>query len=276
MNLKYGFYDFDDNILHLDTMITMEFFDGNGWSPIQLSTTAYALYRSSPNYRIPQLDGTPDYNRAYENFKDIEGKTNTFFEDCVQALNTGTLAPSFNSFKECIMNGYYMYIITARGHEPGTIRRVVEYIVYNYLTSDERDIMKQNIMRFKNIYNTGLEDCVIREYLDNCEYIGVSSRSFINSIKPHEITEPYDISKTEIGKDIVIKRFIEKCIANRDKAGDKIKSISIGFSDDDKRNITKITETFTLAKMTYPDVNFVIYDTSRNSDGSTNYKKIIF
>jgi hypothetical protein len=276
MELKYSFFDFDDNILHLDTKITLEYYNGTEWTPVQLSTTAYALNRGNPNHRIPQLNGTPDYDRAYENFRDIDGKTNTFFEDCVHALNVGNYAPSFQAFKDCILNGYYLYIVTARGHEPQTIKKVIEYFVYEYLTDDERELMKQNIMRFKYIYNTGIEDCVIQEYLDNCEYIGVSSRSFINSIKPHEITSPYDISKTEDGKEIVVNRFIYKCIANRKKAGDKIDSISIGFSDDDVKNITKITETFRSAKMLYPEVKFAIYDTSRNPDGTTNYIKTIF
>jgi hypothetical protein len=275
MELRYSFFDWDDNILHLDTKITLEYYDGVEWTPVNLSTTAYALNRGNTNYRIPQLNGTPDYDRAYENFRDIDGKTNTFFDDCVYALKAKSFAPSFQAFKKCILNGHHVYIVTARGHEPRTIQKVVEYFVYHYLTDAEREIMKQNIEQFKSIYNTNnnTEKCVIREYLDNCEYIGVTSRSFVNSIKPYELSSPYDLSKPEDGKDIVVNRFIQKCVKNRIKGGDKINSISIGFSDDDVRNLFKITETFKIAKEVYPDVKFVIYDTSRNVDGSTNYIK---
>jgi hypothetical protein len=278
MDLKYSFFDFDDNLLHLDTKITMEFFDGVEWTPINLSTPAYAMNRNNPLYRIPQINGQPDYDTAFANFRDIEGKQNTFFEDCVHALNKGHFAPSYEAFKRCMINGHHLFIVTARGHEPQTIKNVVRHFVYEHLTTEERIEMRKNIMDFVYLYNTPVKGDVIEDYLDECQYIGVSSYSFAATVQPHELpagTTEYDIAKTEIGKEIVIKRFITKCIANRDKAGSKVKSISIGFSDDDLKNVKKITETFTEAKAIYPDVKFVIYDTSRNEDGTTNYIKNI-
>jgi hypothetical protein len=277
MDLKYSFFDFDDNILHLETKISMEFYDGAEWIPSQLSTPAYAMNRNNPLYRLPMVDGKIDYDVAFGNFRDIEGRANTFFEDCVDALNNGRFAPSYEAFKRCMLNGHHLFIVTARGHEPQTIKNVVRYFVYEHLSEAERETMKVNITKFSGLYSLPIADDVIESYLDDCQYIGVSSNSFAASIQPHELSEGevYDIAKTEIGKEIVIKRFIEKCVANRDKAADRIKSISIGFSDDDMRNITKITETFTEAKSTYPDVKFVIYNTSRNEDGTTNYIKTV-
>ena len=49
-------FDWDDNILHMPTMINMEKRMGNGWELVKLTTGEYAELKDNEEYRYPEGD----------------------------------------------------------------------------------------------------------------------------------------------------------------------------------------------------------------------------
>lgn len=280
ITLQYYLFDWDDNILHMDTKIIMEKLIGDKWVETPVSTTDFATLRKDPLYRIPlKADGTDDYVKAYSNFRDMTDD-NIFLNDVIDAITNKNFAPSYKAFKKCLINGKLFAIVTARGHEPLTIRRAIEYFIDTQLNKDEKNLMKKNLLYYYDLFNNSPSDNnkLVDNYLSLCEYIGVSSDYFINSISPDMIPkgETFMPNNTELSKKIAVASFSKKCIQYGDKLKGKNVVIKVGFSDDDKHNVNSIVELFVnTLKAQYPTVEFSIFDTSKNEDGSKNYKETV-
>ena len=59
-------FDWDDNILHMPTMVHMEKKVGNNWEKIKITTSEYAEVKEEPNYRYPD----EDIRKAFVEFDD--------------------------------------------------------------------------------------------------------------------------------------------------------------------------------------------------------------
>ena len=102
IHLKYYIFDWDDNILHMGTTINMQKFykETNTWDNVEVSTADFAIFRTdSENYRIPSKeDGTPDYDLAFENFRDTGKKgEDVFIQDIIEAIDNEKFGVSFNA-----------------------------------------------------------------------------------------------------------------------------------------------------------------------------------
>lgn len=284
IHLKYYIFDWDDNILHMGTTINMQKFDkeNSEWNDIEVSTSNFAKVRhDTENYRLPlKKDGTPDYDLAFENFRDTGKKgEDIFIHDIIEAIDNDNFGVSFNAFKTCLINGNLFAIVTARGHEPDTIKRGIMYFIETQLTSTEKLYMRSNLKYYCDVFGLDIpHNKRLEHYLSICEYIGVSSDYFINSVSKEDIPngEVFSANNPELSKKIAVERFCKKCIDFSDRINKKIKTIEVGFSDDDIHNVKSITELFVnrLKKM-YSNVEFSIYDTSRNKDNSINYERNI-
>lgn len=266
ITLSYSLYDWDDNILHMDTKIIMEHFVDDKWVETYVSTTDFTVLRKDPNYRIPlKNDGSMDFNKAYSNFRDDPSDT-IFLTDVIDAINNKKFAPSYESFKKCLINGNLFFLITARGHEPNTIKRAIEYFIETQLNNNEKSEMLKNLSYYIELFNEQNIDNnkLLENYLSLCEYIGVSSKYYKEKFK-------YDENENvEKLKKIAIEYIVEKLKKYR---YDNCK-IKIGFSDDDVHNLNAITEFFkTDLKHKNEDIDFYIFDTSKNPDNSKNYTK---
>lgn len=277
ITLQYYCLDWDDNILHMNTQIIMEKLVDGKWIEVQVSTSDFAVYRKESNYRLPLKDnGDIDYFKAYSNFRD-DINDDIFLLDVIEAIENDNFAPSYNAFKKCIINGNLHYIITARGHEPESIKKAVEYFIETQLNENEKTQMINNLLSYCKLFN--IEDIdfksLVKNYLSLCEYIGVSSDYFINLVNENKLcnNDIFDINNTEMCKKIALKYIINNIIQYGELNNFKIK---IGFSDDDKNNIKSISELFINdLKAEFPDIEFSIFDTSKNADGTKNYKEII-
>ncbi len=278
--MSYYIVDWDDNILHMDTKIIMEKIVDGQWIETPVSTTDFAIFRKNPEYRVPlKEDGTSDYDKAYSNFRDVT-TDNIFLNDVIDAITNKKFAPSYKAFKKCLVEGKLFAIVTARGHEPLTIRRAIEYFIDSQLTKAEKNLMKKNLLYYYNLFNNSLGDnnTLLDNYLSLCEYIGVTSQYFINSVSPEMIPngEKFTPNNTELSKKIAVASFSKRCIKYGDKLKDMNVSIKVGFSDDDKHNIESIAELFVNnLKGEYPNVEFSIFDTSKNEDGTKNYRETV-
>jgi hypothetical protein len=280
ITLQYYLFDWDDNILHMDTKIIMEKIVDGIWVETPVSTTDFASFRKDPLYRVPLMaDGTPDYTKAYSNFRDTQSGS-MFLNDVIDAITNKRFAPSYEAFKKCLVSGKLFAIVTARGHEPQTIRRAIEYFIDTQLSRAEKNKMKKNLLFYYKMFNEEIGDnnTLLDNYLSLCEYIGVTSEYFINSVSPDMIPEgeTFTPNNTELSKKIAVASFSKRCIQYGDKLKGKDVVIKVGFSDDDKHNIKSIAELFVNElKGTFPEVEFSIFDTSKNDDGSKNYKEIV-
>lgn len=245
VNLDYYIMDWDNNILHLDTEVHLDYFNGSEWIPKIVDTSEFSKIRKNPLYK--------DNDKTYLNFKS-DGPV--FLKDCISAINDNKYGPSFNSLKKCLVKGCYLFIVTARGHNSDTIKSAIKYIIDEVLTIEEKELMIKNLNNFINLFSTDTEENIIDNYLNNCHFIGVYSDKFINSLE--ENVE----NTTENYKRIAVDRCVDFCIKQSEKIENNI--LNIGFSDDDINNLSKIKEHFLELKIKYPQINFSIFDTSNN------------
>jgi hypothetical protein len=235
--LLYYSFDWDDNLLHMPTVIHMEKNINNEWVPIDVSTAEFAEVRSDKdNWRI--LEDNPD--KAFSEFRDFGTRgENAFLLDVKMAIKENKKGPVWDDFIECLINGALFSIITARGHESGSIRKGVEWILDNVLNDNQQFIMYNNLLRFAYIFREEKEfDRILKVdpskselvslYLDNCDFVGVSA--------PSRGGTPDNPEKSKEEALLEFKAKINKFAQN---VGYKA---MIGFSDDDLKNVKHIED----------------------------------
>jgi len=281
-NIELHFFalDHDDNILHMPTVIHMEKRTTDNWEPVDVSTAEFAKVRNDrENYRL--LKNDPE--KAFSEFKDSGPRGDkAFLEDLKKALNDKSYGPAWHAFISCLREGSIFAIITARGHEPESIRMGYEYIIDNAMTQDEQYEMYNNCLKYSMIFGQGddfdripkgpiSKTSLIKLYLDNCDFYGVSSDWFRSNFGVASASNP------EHAKQLALDVFIEKC----NKFGRSIgaSSVSVGFSDDDKKNIEHVKTFFKEKSALSNDlisshkVKLNVYDTSdRNIPGGIRSK----
>lgn len=251
-------FDWDDNILKLPTKIKLY---KNG-KPLYVSTSEFAELRNNPEYVIK--------SDAYDEFRDygVRGE-DAFIEDTKIAIKNNNHAPSFKKFKEALIHGNYFAIITARGHAPETIKKGVRTFINLALTPDEKISFKKTL---KQIFGDLPFNDLVEKYLSKQRYYPVSSPEFQSKFGSVSGADKPEIAKQIASKDFI--EYIEKVAKKLDAKDVRIlkqKSkgplvISVGFSDDDKKNVKAMTDFMKILKIEKPEMNFVIYDTSNPKD----------
>jgi len=229
--------DWDDNILNMPTVIHMDKLVNGEWVPTDVSTAEFAQVRSDKeNWRIINNDPV----EAFSEFRDFGPRGNkAFLEDVKKAIELNQFGPAWDDFLECLSNGSLFAIITARGHESEAMRVGIEWIIDNILSEDMLFEMYNNILKFAYLYREDgkfdrvlkgkpSENLLIKRYLDNCEFVGVSA--------PSRGGTP---DNPEKAKEEALLSFKERI--NR-LAGSIGAKAMIGFSDDDLGNVKHIED----------------------------------
>lgn len=268
-SFKYYIFDWDDNVLHMPTKIVLEKRSEDGtWNPQPMTTSMFALIRhDTENFRPPG----GDWERAFANFRDLHKQGESAFlidtREALEPILDGHKkgAPSFRIFRKALVEGRLFAIVTARGHKPESIRMAVEYFIDNVLSEDERIEMLANLRAFRAVFEEKdvSDEETLNAYLALNRYHGISSPEFKEKIlSQHGSAGSGSAEKPEAAKQHAIKDFVDHVldIAHR---GGLDRKISIGFSDDDIRNLEAARDLIEqrLAKE-YPHVSFIIYDTS--------------
>lgn len=281
LELEYYCFDWDDNILHMPTVIHMDKLTDGNWVPTDVSTSEFAKIRNDKeNYRL--VDNNPDL--AFSEFRDSGNRGDkAFLEDVKKALNEGQFGPSWDKFIKCLREGAIFSIITARGHEPITMRKAVEYIIDEVISEEDRFELYNNCLKHSYLFNNDSDyeripkgkisnTDLIDKYLSTCEYYGVSSNSFANEFGKASASNP------EHAKQLALEKFIEKCNLFGHNIG--AKSVSIGFSDDDPKNVDHVRKYFkeksALSNVFKHDLHLSLHKTTdRNIKGGeiTKFKK---
>ncbi len=265
IHFKYYMFDWDDNILHMPTRIHLEKKTAKGWAPYDVSTAQFARIRRTMKDCRPLGD---DWDRAFSDFYDVGRRgTNAFLDDTRKALRPiiegrARGAPSFQKFRKALVEGRLFAIITARSHSSASIRKGVEYFIRSVLTPAEKREMLANLRGYIAYFDgdpDALSDkAVLKQYLDLCRYRGVTSPEF-QQLMGRKLGGS---ESPEEAKQFAIREFVQHAMGLvRDRR--KAAKISIGFSDDDRKNIEAVEEFIRheLARE-YPGVKFAVYDTS--------------
>ena len=239
-DMKYYAFDWDDNIVHMPTKILVKDEEGN---EVGMSTDDFAEFRhligKEPfTYKGNKIVGYSD--SPFRNFRTDGDKD--FLVDSLRARK----GPAFDDFREAINNGSIFAIITARGHNPNTIKEAI----YNYIIEGFNGIDKDELIKNLKKYRSFVEEDemtdeeLIKSYLELNKYNPVSFGDDKGAVNPEE-------AKVEAMEDFVSyikgmaavlnkKAFLKKDIANKFNP----EKLSIGFSDDDPKNIEVMQKHF--------------------------------
>lgn len=268
----YGF-DWDDNILEMPTKIYLK---NNKGGSVGMSTEDFAHYRSEVGVKPFKYKKNIIVGFDNDAFRDFR-RPDTFLKDTKKAISKDKTAPSFQKFKENLIYANPFSIITARGHDPKVIRKGVRMFVDLVLEPEEKEKMVDNIISMfehEELFSKDFlgkldrlnDDQIIDLYLDEKgDYYPVSSEEFGEKFG---LETSGGAANPEHAKKVALLDFVEK-YDDLIRSG-KYVSASLGFSDDDPRNVKAMVEFIQdeLTKM-YPKIKFRVYDTSEGG-----YKQI--
>lgn len=246
---NYGIFDWDDNILHMPTLIKAYDLLKNHFT--WLTTEHFAQIRNTEHsYRFDE--------DAFDLFFDYI--PDNFQTDIRRALQMKTFGPSFEKFKEMVIAGNIIAIVTARGHHSNTISYGVQFLIDSVLSDAEKIEWYDNLNKYRIVMGLTRTDNVSllkKEYWKSCYFIGVSNSSDESDDIFQTIRTVEDKKKKQIR---AIVNSIISCSIFKIAL-----PISIGFSDDDNGNLKKVEELFKELLNIYPNVKFRLYDTSNHS-----------
>lgn len=244
--LRYFAFDVDDNLLYMPTLIHLEKKIDDVWIPISISTGEFAKIRLNKSlYRFRDND----YRKTFCETSDLGPRGNrAFLEDVKIAVHNKDFGPSWNAFIGCLTEANIFSIITAREHESSSIRKAVEWIIDEYLDENQKYSLWNNALKFNYLFSENIERInklmpsiltktnIIKKYLDNCEFWGITSATFSRKFRKKS-----DMFSPEELKELALDNFIKKCQSFGRRINRKVK---IGFSDDDVKNVQHIHKFF--------------------------------
>ena len=239
-DLKYYAFDWDDNIVHMPTKIIVKDEDGD---EVGMSTDDFAEHRhhigKEPfEYKAKMIVGFGE--NPFRNFR-TEGDKD-FLVDAMRA-KTG---PAFDDFREAINNGSIFSIITARGHNPSTLKEAVyNYIIEGFNGIDKEELIK-NLKKYRSFVGEDemSDDELIKSYLELNKYHPVSFGDDKGAQNPEEakVRAMEDFVSYIKGMAAVLNKraYLKNDIGNKFIPAEP----TIGFSDDDPRNIEVMQKHF--------------------------------
>ena len=239
-DLKYYAFDWDDNIVHMPTKILVKDESGN---EVGMSTDDFAEFRhqigKEPfNYKGNTIVGYSD--SPFRNFRTDGDKD--FLVDAMRAKE----GPAFDDFREAINNGSIFAIITARGHNPNTIKEAIyNYIIEGFNGIDKDELIK-NLKKYRSFVGEDemSDEELIKSYLELNKYHPVSFGDDQGAVNPEEAkVEAMEafVNYIKAMAAVLNKRaFLKKDISNKFNPD----NLSIGFSDDDPKNIEVMQKHF--------------------------------
>ena len=248
---SFYFFDFDDNIAVLSTSIVIFHKDTN--REIKLNTREFGECSNDIGRRGVFKDYEvrfDDESGSFRYFRDKDlsvlekliGKRQIFIDDLAHALgfpNYHWQGPSWNCFYHAVLNRRPISLITARGHNPTTIKRGIR------LMKNEGHIPAEpNYLAIYPINHPGT-----RRTLGKSLDVGVAEM-----------------------KQAAIRASVQTAF----KKYGRNDHHRFGMSDDDPRNVELIVEEMSRLKKEFPKNSFFVFDTHKGQfvrrevfDGST-------
>lgn len=239
-DMKYYAFDWDDNIVHMPTKIVLKTEDGD---EIGMSTDDFAEYRQDIGKKPFDYKGDVVVDFADDAFRNFRTEGDKDF--LIDAM-TAKKGPAFNDFKEAINNGSVFSIITARGHNPNTLKEAVYNYIINGFGGIDKDQLIKNLKKYRTFSDEEdmSDDDLIRSYLELNKYHPVSFGNDESAASPEELKVMAMDEFVGYVKGLAAllnkKAFLKKDIGNKFIP----EQPKIGFSDDDLKNLEKISNHF--------------------------------
>ena len=249
-DLKYYAFDWDDNIVTMPTQIILK---DDKDTEVGMSTQDFANFRSKigkENFTYKNKNIVGFAENPFRNFRVTGDKK--FIVDAMLAKP----GPAWGDFIECINNGSLFAIVTARGHNPNTIKDAV----YNYIISNFNGINKNQLIKslkkFRKFTDEEIlsDNQMIKAYLDLCKFYPVS---FNNNVEDNpekakiEALEKFSDYIKDMSGRVLKKAYLKNNIKN-------FFLPTIGFSDDDIKNVKAVKNHFE----SKPNNNIQTYSTA--------------
>jgi hypothetical protein len=232
--IPFYMFDWDDNLRYMPTKIYLIGVDEYGnEDEVEMSTEDFAEHRGDIKVRDFEYNGYTIIDYAPDPFRDFKSGIEKFLED----VEMSEKAPAWDKFVKAINNGYYLAIITARGHNPEIIKEAIRHLIDNNVEGIDKFQLFNSLVERKELLKEEPldEGQEIDDYLDDCLYytVGYYYPSG-GSSKPEEIKAMAMNSFKDDGEYLV------------DSMNQKLAAYSInhfkfvakfGFSDDDIKNI---------------------------------------
>lgn len=239
-DMKYYAFDWDDNIVHMPTKIILKTEDGD---EVGMSTDDFAEYRGIIGKEPFEYNGETIVGYGDDPFKNFrtEGDKD-FLIDAMRAK----LGPAFNDFREAINNGSIFSIITARGHNPNTLKQAVYNYIIDGFNGIDKDQLVKNLKKYRTFVDEDdmTDDELIKSYLELNKYHPVSFGDEEGAANPEEAKvramEDFVSYIKGIANLLNKKAFVKNDISNNFVP----EQPSIGFSDDDVRNVEVMSKHF--------------------------------
>jgi hypothetical protein len=213
----------------------------------------FAHIHRSHHYRVKK--------DAYLSFEDNA----QFLLDVTHAIANGSTACAYPRFKQACIEARHILIVTARGQHPDVLRAGMKKLIES-LSGEERAIMQGNIMT--NFGPQGKLATSLPETVHAVEDLDTYLDHIVQCfpVNNPEFRTGFDLvgQGIEHCKQVALSVSIErsaKLFRKSPKSHERF-SFAFGFSDDDARNISTILALFKTLTPQYPDVKFVVYDTS--------------
>jgi hypothetical protein len=245
-DMKYYAFDWDDNIVHMPTKIVLKTEDGD---EVGMSTDDFAEYRSKIGKEDFDYNGDIIVDFAEDPFRNFrtEGDKN-FLIDAMRAK----LGPAFDDFKEAINNGSIFSIITARGHNPNTLKQAVYNYIIDGFNGIDKDQLVKNLKKYRSFFDEDdmTDDELIKSYLDLNKYHPVSFNDDEGAANPEEAKVKamegfVSYIKKMVNKLNMTNKLNKKAFIKNDVSNNFIpEQPSIGFSDDDIKNVEVMSKYF--------------------------------
>jgi len=230
--LSFYFFDFDDNIMYLDTPIFLRNTDTK--EVVEVSTGDFAsihplLGKSGKWESYATFDGT------YSHFRDIpqaqlaDGQQQHFVQDVEKAVESGDgswQAPAWRLFVHACDKQHPVSFVTARGHSVETLKAGVRVLVDKGLIPREP--------RYHTVFPVGNDD-VRREQLGDRDL---------------EMTTP-----------VLKKRAIIQSVDEALAKHGSLPAHTFGMSDDDPENVSLIVRAMCECKKKHIDKRFFAINT---------------
>jgi hypothetical protein len=239
-DMKYYAFDWDDNIVHMPTKIIVKNEEGD---EVGMSTDDFAEHRNQIGKEPFDYKGETIVGYGTDPFRNF--RTDGDKDFLVDSM-TAKEGPAFEDFKESINNGSIFAIITARGHNPNTIKQAI----YNYIISGyggiDKDQLIKNLKKYRSFADEddASDNELIQSYLEMNKYHPVSFGDSGGATNPEElkVRAMQDFVEYIRGLAGILhkKAYLKNDIRNKFVPEMPV----IGFSDDDLKNVEVMKKYF--------------------------------
>lgn len=201
-NTTFSIFDWDDNILIMNTTLHFQHFENGRWINKDISIQDFSNIRLKyPDNYIDNSEWKADKNSFIEFSDNGTRGNNSFTDDAKKSIKNKLFGPSWDKFIETLKEGDLFAIITIRGHESNSIRKAVRYIIDDVLETNIKEQMLKNIQKHNQLFQKQSTD-PIEHYLDCCYFIGLMSQEFKDDFNYSPIGD-----KLNQGRQDVINKF---------------------------------------------------------------------